>query len=183
MAINELIVDFYSTILGGPFANLVVAVIILLLGFIIGRIGGRVVKRVLQEIDLDKNAKKAGIKFSIENFSGSLSAYLIYFISIVAALNQFKVVTPVFMILVVGLVIFLVITALLAVKDFVPNMFSGLYIFRTDFIKNGDKIRMKNLTGIVQEVTLTKTKIKTNSGDLVFIPNSVIVKKQIVKLK
>jgi hypothetical protein len=144
MAINELIVDFYSTILGGPFANLVVAVIILLLGFIIGRIGGRVVKRVLQEIDLDKNAKKAGIKFSIENFSGSLSAYLIYFISIVAALNQFKVVTPVFMILVVGLVIFLVITALLAVKDFVPNMFSGLYIFRTDFIKNGDKIRMKN---------------------------------------
>jgi len=183
MAAEELIVDFYKKILGGHVANLIVAVIMLLLGFIIGKIAGRVVKRLLHEIDLDENAKKAGVKFSLENTISSAASYLIYFIAIVSVLNQFRIVTPVFTILLLGIVVFVVVVTLLAVKDFIPNLFSGFYIYKANFIKKGDKIKVQNLIGIVEQITLTKTKIKTKSQDLVFIPNSVIAKSQIVKLK
>jgi len=183
MTTEEFIVDFYKKVLGGQVANLVVAIIILLLGFIIGKISRRLVKKLLHEIDLDKNAKKAGVKFSLEKIISSAIAYLIYFIAIVTALNQFGIVTPVFTIIFGGVVILIVVGTLLAIKDFIPNLFSGFYIFRTNLIKEGDKIKVRNLTGIVEQITLTKTKIKTKTNDLVFIPNSVITKSEIVKLR
>ena len=109
--------------------------------------------------------------------------YLIYFIAIISALNQFGIVTPVFNIVFGGIILFLAVATLLGVRDFIPNFFSGFYIFKTDLIKKGDKIKVKNLIGVVEQITLTKTRIKTKSNDLVFIPNSLITKNQITKLK
>jgi small conductance mechanosensitive channel len=183
MAAEDIIVDFYTALLGGQVGNLVVAVIILLLGFVIGRIAKRMAGKLLHEIELDKNLKKAGVKVQLENLLSSCASYLIYFIAIISALNQFGIVTPVFNIVLGGLVLFIAAAALLAVKDFIPNLFSGLYIFRTDLIKEGDNIKLRNLTGVVEQMTLTKTKIRTKSNDLVIVPNSSIIKSQITKLK
>jgi small-conductance mechanosensitive channel len=182
MTVEDIILDFYRAILGGKIANLIVAVIVLLLGFIIGKVAGRVVKRLLHEIDFDKNLKKAGVRLSLEKFVSSSVSYFIYFIAIISALNQFGVVTPVFTILLIGLVFFVAAGVLLAVRDFVPNFFSGFYIFRTNLIKQGDTIRVHNTIGVVEQITLTKTRIRTKSKELVFIPNSVIAKSEITKL-
>jgi len=183
MALNDMIIDFYKKLLGGQMANFIVAIIILLIAFIAGRILRRVVKKLLHEIDLDKNIKKAGLKISLENIISAGVSYLIYFIAIIEVLNQFGIVTPVFTILLFGVVTFLVVVSLLAVKDFIPNFISGFYIYRTGFIRKGDTVKVRNLTGIVEEVTMTKTKLKTKTKDLVFIPNSVITKSEVTKLK
>jgi small-conductance mechanosensitive channel len=181
MAANDTIVGFYKALLGGQMGNIIVGVIILLIGFIIGKIAGRVVRRILHEIDIDKNIKKAGMNFSAERIISSFSSYLIYFIAIVASLEQFGVATSVLRIVLGGIVIFLVVVSLFAVKDFVPNFFSGIYLLKTKMIEEGDIIKVHNLHGTVEQISLTKTKLKVKGNEAVFVPNSVIVKSEVVR--
>ena len=46
-------------------------------------------------------------------------------------------------------------------------------------IKKGDKIKVDNLVGKVKKISLIETEIETKSGDIIYIPNSTLTKKEI----
>lgn len=183
MNVIDKTIDFYKLILRSPLSSVVSAVIIILLGLFFGKLVGRIIKQALHEIDLDKNLKKAGFKIPLENIISSFATYLIYFVGLVLALNQFKIVVPAIYVVSGIVAILIIVSFLLSIKDFIPNFFAGLHIYRRDMYRKGDKIKYRNLSGIVQEISLTETKIKTKSGDSVFIPNRSILKNNVVKLK
>lgn len=163
--------------------NIVIAIIILLIGFIIGKLLGKLVSRVLHEIETDKIAKKAGTKIKLEKSIGSLTAYLIYFIAILMALDQLGIKTIVLYILAIAVLAVLVLSVLLGIKDFIPNMFAGFFIYRKDLVKKGDKIKVHGVQGKVEKISLIETTVRTKNGDTVLIPNSTLTKEEIVKLK
>ncbi len=69
-----------------------------------------------------------------------------------------------------------------ALKDIIENWVSGLLIISGKTYKIGDVIRVGNLTGIVRDISLRTTKLKTYDRNEIIIPNSMLLKESIVNL-
>lgn len=177
-------INYIVNTLSGLMTKLIMAVLIILIGFIIGRVLGKLTQKVLHEVEIDRILKqKARIKFSVENSVGKFVAYFIYFLTIIAALNQMGLTTTILHMISAAVLIIIVISIILGIKDFIPNLLAGMHIHRQDMIKEGDRIKVRGTEGKVMSVDLTETKIKTKSGDIIFMPNSILIKEEIVKKK
>lgn len=69
-----------------------------------------------------------------------------------------------------------------ALKDIIENWVSGLLIISGKTYKIGDVIRVGNLTGVVRDISLRTTKLKTYDRNEIIIPNSMLLKESIVNL-
>ena len=177
-------INVLPKILSSVFTKLVVAVIIVLIGLVLGKILGKFIQKALHEIELNKIIKKAaGIKASVEEIISTFVSYFIYFIFIVMALNQLGITTVVLHMISGAILIIIIISILLSIKDFMPNMFAGLFIHQKRFIKEGDILKVDNTEGKVVHINLVETKIETKQGDIIYIPNSLLTKKTVMKLK
>lgn len=162
--------------------RVIAAIIILLLGLVIGRALSNLTKKLLHELEFERILKKqTKIKVPVEEFSGSLVKYIVYFIAIIMALNQIGLTTLILNIILVVILALLIVFIILAVKDFIPNVVAGFFLSQKDIIKKGDKIKVKDIEGKVVHINLVETKIKTSKDDIIFIPNSVLTKRIVVK--
>lgn len=59
-------------------------------------------------------------------------------------------------------------------QTLVKDVISGFFIIVEDQFSVGDKVKIANIEGIVQNVTLRLTILKDKNGHLVYIPNSQI---------
>jgi small-conductance mechanosensitive channel len=107
--------------------------------------------------------------------------YFVYFISIIMALHYLGIATDILNIISGVVMLMIAIFVILSVKDFIPNVISGIVIHQKSLIKIGDKITTNNISGKVVEITLLDTKLKTKSGDIIIIPNSNLTKNEIIK--
>jgi len=178
--LEEIITTYLNAVFSQLFTKFVIATVILLIGFIIGRIAGRLIQRVLHEIELNKILGKAGIKLSLEEILSSLATYFIYFITVIWALDSLGLTTTILTMISAAFLILFVISVLLGVKDFFPNIISGFFIYRKEIIRPGDKLKVDNLAGTVKKISLTETEVKTNKGDIIYIPNSTLTRKEII---
>jgi len=177
-------INLLPNLLSGLFTKLVVAIIIVLIGFVVGRILGKIVKRLLHSIEFNKIIKSAtGIKLSLEEGISVFVTYFIYFLFIIMALNQLGLTTVVLHMISGAILIIIIISVLLSIKDFMPNMFSGLFIHRRRFINVGDVIRVENTEGKIVHINLVETKIETDKGDIIYLPNSLLTKNKVIKIK
>jgi len=69
-----------------------------------------------------------------------------------------------------------------ALKDFIENWVSGLLIISGKTYKIGDVIQVGDMKGIVIEISLRTTKLKTYDRNEIIIPNSSLLKDRIVNL-
>jgi small-conductance mechanosensitive channel len=70
-----------------------------------------------------------------------------------------------------GVVIATVVAAL-GVQDLLKDYVSGYYILLERHIRVGDHITVDDLSGVITDVRLRVTLLRSDSGDLVVIPNS-----------
>ena len=166
------------------FTKFVIAIVIILFGFIIGKVAGKLLQRFLHEIELNNFIKKnIKIKIALEEFLAGFVSYAIYFIAVIMALRQAGLATDVLNILGGAIMVIIILSIFLGIKDFVPNFMAGLSIHKRRFIKEGDKIQVSGVKGKVILVSLVETRIETSSGNLIYIPNSLLVKSEIIKFK
>jgi small conductance mechanosensitive channel len=186
MAFDESVIGqiwtYGSELVQGIIAKVIVAFIILLIGFILARIVNKLILRLFKELNIDVLFKKAGVKISLGKIVASFIQYFIYLISIILALDQLGIRTAVLNMLGAAIIVIFIILIVLAVKDFVPNFFSGIFIFQKKYFKEGELIKVKGVVGTVKEITLLETKIETESGDVLLVPNSALTKTEIVKI-
>ena len=107
------------------------------------------------------------------------------FIQIIIYLTALVLALWVFEIDVTGLVAGLGVGALIigfALKDFIENWVSGLLIVTGKTYKTGDVIQVGNLKGVVTEISLRTTSLKTYDRNKIIIPNSLLLKEKIVNL-
>ena len=69
-----------------------------------------------------------------------------------------------------------------ALKDFIENWVSGLLIISGKTYKIGDIIQVGNMKGVVTEISLRTTKLKTYDRNEIIIPNSSLLKDRIINL-
>lgn len=171
------------TYLGPAVNNIITAIIILLIGFIIAKLIGRLIQRVLHEAELDSLLKKAGAKVSFELALAHIAEYFVYFITIIFALNQLGITTFVLYVLAIAAIAVLVISVFLGLRDFIPNFMAGWYIHRNDLIKEKQNVKINGVAGRVVKLSMLDTMIKTKKGDLIYMPNSIVIKSKIVRKK
>lgn len=159
----------------------VLTIVFFLIGVVIGKLAERVVEWVLHELDADMWLKKWGVRFAFEQTVGAIVKYTIYAITIVLILNQLKITAPVLNVVSYAIAILVLASILLGFKDFVPNFIAGLAIHRRGFVKEGDQIRVRDIEGEVRSVNLLDTRIKTPTGDMMFVPNTIMVKNEVTR--
>ena len=156
--------------------RLIAAAITLVFIVVIARFLSKLTKKVLSELEINKALKKQGVRLSLEEIIPSLVKYIIYFTGVILALNELGITTwlinLVFIIILAGAIIFII----LAIKDFVPNVISGLLLQHKKYMKKGDYIKVGNIEGKVIELTITEARLETNNKEIVIIPNSFLVK-------
>ncbi len=184
MAIIEPALGFVTEILSRAVTNLVLATIILLLGFIFGRIAGSFSKKALGEIGLNRLIYNfVGLSFSLENLISAFITYFIYFMAIVLALNQFGASELFFNIIAFSIGFVVLLSMLLALKDFFPNLAAGIAIGRKSMLRKGDNVSIDGIEGKVLEVGFYMTKIESGKKEIVFIPNSTVIKSKVMHLR
>jgi len=162
--------------------NLVAAIVILIIGLIIGRFLSNLTRKILNELELDVILKeKARIKLPITEFISSLVKYVIYIIIILFALNQLGLENFILNIILSILIIILIIFILFSLKDFIQNIFSGLFLHQKRNITPGEIIRVNNIEGEILSINLFEIKLRTKENEIVYIPNSVLTKSIVIK--
>ena len=143
--------------------------VIITASFIVVKIFNRLVRVAEERIKVKK-----GRLFHIQRFF-QLLVYSVAAILILWALN----------VDVTGLVAGLGVSALIigfALKDIIENWVSGLLIISGKTYRTGDVIRVGNLTGVVTDVSLRTTKLKTYNRNEIIIPNSTLLQEKIINL-
>ena len=175
--------SFVHDIFSGIVTELIVSLVILFIGIILGRIAGRFSYKVLHELEINKILKAARISIKLEEIVSKFLAYFIYFIAVIMALKNIGIATDILNIFAIAVMVVIILSIFLAIKDFVPNALSGITIYRKGFIKKGDMIRIKNMEGKITSISLVETIIETKSKDIISIPNSMLTKNEVVKVR
>jgi small-conductance mechanosensitive channel len=162
--------------------KLVASLVIVLMGLVFGTIIGRLITKILHSFEIDKVLSEQGIKFPFEKFVGTIVKYLVYFIGVIWGLAELGLTTIILEIILAIILILLVAFIILAFKDFVPNITAGFFIHRKDALRKGDHVKMKGVQGEIVEIDLIETKIRTKTGDIIFVPNSVLTTNEVVKV-
>ncbi|MCX6711072.1 MAG: mechanosensitive ion channel family protein [Candidatus Woesearchaeota archaeon] len=163
------------------FNNFLLALFILAGGFFIGRFIGKLVQKILGGIELDGLAKKVFKRnIPLQDSISFVISGAIYLLSIILALKEIGIAAPVFRWLAAAFIVLILISAALYVKDAVPSIISGLKIIGSRQIRAGDHIKIDEHTeGDVIKVDLTELRLKTEKGDLIYVPNSIISKSKV----
>ena len=172
---------------GGAISNLspiiskvLYAVLILLVGFILGRVVGLLARRFLVDIQLGKHLRNIGIKVPFERFVGSILSFLIYLITLFFALNTLGLTSALVTIILAGIFFVVLVSFLLAVKDFFPNLISGFRIKLGHMFEPGDEIQIREVQGVITRVGWIDSALLTKHKEEIIIPNSIFTKRKIV---
>src|SRR3989338_9977575 len=174
--------EYIMNILRPILSKVVVAVVVLLVGFIIGKLTGKTIHWVLRTAEINKRWKElTGMNWRVETFISAIVSGSIYFIVIIMTLNVLGLSEIIAKIISFGLICLIFISLLLALKDFIPNYIDGLRLYKR--IKQKDTIIIENMKGHIEQITWTDVKIHAENGDILYIPNSLFLKKGFKKLK
>jgi small-conductance mechanosensitive channel len=159
--------------------HIIIAIIIGVIGVFLGRAFGRVARGLVERLELTKDLDEAGVKFEPEVFIETIVRYMVYIATFIAALNYLGI-TPVLLnVIFIGLIIVIIFATFLGLRDFVPNIISGLYVISVNKIRKGDNIKVSDVSGKVAEISLTETTL-IHKGNKIIIPNNTIMKEQII---
>ena len=149
--------------------------IIKIIGIVIGTfIGSKIVSFSLRKI-----FDKTPFPEKIENTITNLSKYVTWVIGFFILLGVIGVdLTSV----VVGIGAFSIAISF-AMKDITQNLVSGIILFADKPFKVGDSIKIKNYGGVVKKISIRSTTLKEDDGDLVIIPNTMLVTNPVKRYK
>lgn len=163
--------------------TVVVGIIIFLVGLIIARIASKVIQRLLKDVSLDGTVKQSiGIKTSFERFLSGSVFFIIMMVFLVLALNYIGVTSLILNILSIALIIVVLVSLILTIKENIPNLVAYRTIRQKNMVKEGDQITIDNASGTIEEISLFHTKIQKQK-DILYIPNSLFISKEWSKRK
>lgn len=152
--LTEFVINYGFQILG--------ALLILLIGWFVAKWVARLVLKLCERTQLD---------ITLSKFFADVSKALVLIFVVIIALGKFGITIAPF-IAALGAVAF---GGTLALQGPLSNYGAGLTIILTRPFVVSDTIRIQGVTGIVEEVKLAYTMLSTEDGEMITIPNKLIV--------
>ncbi|MBS3164182.1 mechanosensitive ion channel [Candidatus Woesearchaeota archaeon] len=169
--------------LSAIYTDLTVAAVLLLFGIVLGRLLGRLALRLLRELEVDSLLKITGVKMPLSELASSAVSHAMYFVFIVLALDRLHLATVMFNVAAAVLIVALVASVLLGVKDLVPNALAGLRLHLGGHVRPGDTIRARDIEGKVVSIGMLDTLMETKEGDSITMPNSLLLLDTVLRKK
>ena len=140
------------------------AILIFLVGFILGNISGKLLYKFLKEIEVNSILKNlTGLKLNLDHLISNIISYAIYFLALVAALEQLGIANIILYLLSAAVIIVILVSFFIAIRDFIPNLIAGFYLYSKEKLKDGCKIEVEDIKGTLLHVDLLHVRIKTTS--------------------
>ncbi len=163
--------------------NIVAGILVIGFGILVGNILSLVAKKALQSFEVERILTDLGVRFPIEEFVASILKYGIYILGLILGLG-FLGLEVIFLYAVLFIILGLFIAfILLAFKDIIPDFIAGMMIFFKGKIHVGETIEIDTVEGKVIHMDLVEAKIRTTDGDVVVIPNALILRSVITRKK
>ncbi|MBU2589820.1 MAG: mechanosensitive ion channel [Nanoarchaeota archaeon] len=163
--------------------KLIAALAILLFGIIIANISAKLFKKLLHSFEINSVLAGVGFKFPLEEFASSILKYVIYFATVIWALTELGLATTILQIILIVILIIMIVFIILAFKDIIPNITAGFMMHSKGLYQKGDKISVGTAEGKIVDLDIMETKIQTKEGDIILIPNSLLMKSKIIVKK
>ena len=154
----------------------ITGIVILLIGFAVGILIQRLLYKLLQEVRLNRIMSKVGVTYNLEKWISSVVSYIIYVFTIILFLDQLGLRSIVLYIISGAVLMLLILTLLVGLKDIIPNFVAWIVLQRKDKIKEGYSIDVKEISGVVEKIGFLEMEIKTPNGDILYVPNSLFLK-------
>jgi hypothetical protein len=162
------------------FTKISIALITLFIGFIIAKLAGKIAKKVLAEAELNRILTAAGFKPLSDAF-GIIIEYFIYAATILVILQQFGLTYVVIGIIIAVTAAILLISLLLAIRDFIPNAIAGLFIRRKMKKLLGKKVQVGKIRGRLESVGIINSTIRDKDEHCV--PHLYASRNEITRLR
>lgn len=159
------------------FYKIVVAIVILLMGFAIGILAKKFLQRVLKEVELNKIMSNVNITYDLEWWASTIVSYLIYLSTIIIFLDQFDIKYTTILYIIMGAILALIVLSLVVgLRDVFPNFIGWMYLQKKGTMKEGHRIEIRGIVGTIEKVGYLETEIKTERGDVLYVPNSLFLR-------
>jgi small conductance mechanosensitive channel len=146
--------------------NLVVCIIFLVIFAFISKYLIAIISRILHRV-FPENANK-----NTPRLLTKIATYIIYTLGIFIALEILNLGS--FITKFLGSLGIAGVIAGVALKDIVTGMFAGFAINFEKTFQIGDIVTISNTKGEVMDINMLTTKLKTETGEIVFVPNQLI---------
>lgn len=113
----------------------------------------------------------------IIRLGGNLTTLMANVVAIAIYIVAFALILAVFGVSLSALITYLSVTTLaigLALQETLRNTIAGIYLLLERPFSIGDRVRVRDNTGRIENVEIRTTSIRSDSGDLVLVPNSIV---------
>jgi small-conductance mechanosensitive channel len=163
--------DLFWTRLVGYLPSLFVAAFALIIGLVLG-----------DKAKLHVSERLRSIKLPEVSVIPELVKYSIFYVAILIALGQLGVETMALVVLLGVYAFAIVIIALVAFWDLLRSGAAGIYLLLREPYSIGDRVRIEDNEGIVQEVDVFTTRIESE-GEEYIVPNQKVFSSGIVRIR
>lgn len=173
--INETVTGAVET--AQSYVSLIVeGIIILLVGFGLGILAQKLLAKILKEVELNQIMAKVGITNNLEKWVSAIVSYVIYLVSIVYFLRHLGIESTVLYLLLGAVLMLLVLTLIVGLKDVIPNFVAWMVLQKDEKITVGRRVEVREIVGRVEKIGYLETEIKTEHGDILYVPNTLFLK-------
>ena len=152
--------------------QLFIAVLVLVVGIVVG-----------DKAELAVGERLRGLKVPQVGLLARLTKYTIFYIAVLVALGQLGIATAALLVMLFIYFFALVVLGGLAFKDLLSSSAAGLYLLLNEPYSIGDRIRVGDRRGIVQEMDVFVTTVETENGTEYIIPNHLVFQEGVVRLR
>jgi small-conductance mechanosensitive channel len=156
----------------GFLPQLFVAIVIVIVGIVVG-----------DKVDLFVGERLRGLKVPQVGLLAAFAKFSVFFVAALVALGQLGVAIEALLVLEFVYLVGLVVVGCVAFKDLLTSGAAGLYLLLNEPYGIGDRIRIGDRRGIVQEMDLFVTTVETEEGTEYIIPNRTVYRKGVVRVR
>ena len=156
--------------------SLSITIILLLAGLGLVTLIKRFLHRLIIELKLNELFKKRGFHYDVEGSITLIISLAVYITFIIIFLNYLKITYTLLYIFLGILLILILLTSIVGIKDILPNLLAMLLLRGKSKIKVGMNIKIHEICGVVEKVGYFETRFKTKDGDSLLIPNHIMFK-------
>lgn len=150
----------------GEIARLLPRLFIALFVIILGILAGDKIELLIDE-------RLRSIKFPEVGLISTIAKYSVIYVAVLIAVGQLGLATTALQILLAVYVFGLVFLGGIACRDLLASGAAGLYLFLNQPYGIGDRVKIGDRTGVVQEVELFITRIEDNGTEYI-VPNRTV---------
>ncbi len=180
-SITKIIIEKTKETLIESFSNITIAAIILIIGIITAQIIGRITKKSLEKIKLNTFIKETfKTKIDLETIIPTIITYIIYFYFLLFSLSILGLNRIILSIIGIIVLIIIFLSILIFLRDLIPNLIVGYEIRKKKLYEKNDIIIYEGEKAKMKEINLLNTIIEKKTGEKIILPNSIILKKEII---